>query len=128
MRAAVIKAAVSASTAVLLMAPASSASVPMSADDTHEGVTISVKGRGLHVDRIAVMSGKIRRGERFLVYRHEGTESTMSNVTRWKTARRVSGERYTRASWKIDRRFPDGTWLCAAAKKASGNPCIKVHR
>ncbi|MFE6165823.1 hypothetical protein ACFQ7F_43765 [Streptomyces sp. NPDC056486] len=102
----------------------------MSADDTNEQVTLSVKGRGLHVDTISVTSEKPRRGERFRVYRHTGSSATESNVTRWKKPRTVTAgmTRFTMASWKINRNFPHGTWLCAVARKASGNPCIKVHR
>jgi uncharacterized protein (DUF2147 family) len=125
-----INAAVAATAALLLMAPASSASVPMSADDTNEQVTISVKGRGLHVDRISVTTDNPRRGERVRVYRHTGSAATQSNVTRWKRTKIYSAgmTRFAGASWKINRSFPHGTWLCAVARKASGNPCVKVHR
>jgi uncharacterized protein (DUF2147 family) len=125
----VMNVVLAATAAVLLMAPASSA-VPMSADDSDGPVTIFVKGRGLHVDRISVTSDKVRRGERFRVYRHTGSAATSSNVTRWRKAKTYSAgmTHFSGASWKINRNFPHGTWLCAVATKSAGNPCIKVHR
>jgi hypothetical protein len=102
----------------------------MSAKDTSEEVTISVKGQGLHVDTITVTSSKQRNYEAFRVYRHTGSAATQSNVTRWKKARfhNAGVTRFSAASLKVDRPFPHGTWLCAMARKSSGNPCIRVHR
>ncbi|MEG8281286.1 hypothetical protein [Streptomyces sp. AHA2] len=102
----------------------------MSAHDTSEEVTISVKGQGLHVDTITVTSSRHRTSEAFRVYRHTGSAATQSNVTRWKTARSHTAgmTRVAAASWKVNATFPHGTWLCAVARKSSGNPCIRVHR
>ncbi|MDI3102170.1 hypothetical protein ACFWJV_35265 [Streptomyces rochei] len=36
--------------------------------------------------------------------------------------------KFSKADWKINKKFPHGTWLCASSKSASGSPCIKVHR
>ncbi|MFF4983769.1 hypothetical protein ACFY3O_27420 [Streptomyces sp. NPDC001046] len=130
MRPLTITSALTAAATVLLLAPSASAAVPMSAHDTSEEVTISVKGQGLHVDTITVTSSRHRHSEAFRVYRHTGSAATQSNVTRWKTARfHTAGmTRFAAASWKIDARFPHGTWLCAVARKSSGNPCIRVKR
>ncbi|MFC7841912.1 hypothetical protein [Streptomyces sp. NPDC057382] len=130
MRPLAIKSAVTAAATVLLLAPSASAAVPMSANDTNEEVTISVKGRGLHVDTITVTSSKQRNYEAFRVYRHTGSSASQSNVTRWKTARfhNAGMTRLAAASWKVNRTFPHGTWLCAMAKQSSGSPCIRVHR
>ncbi|MEU6102739.1 hypothetical protein [Streptomyces flaveolus] len=102
----------------------------MSGDDTDGAVSIYVKGKGLHVDSIDVTSTKQRNGEAFRVYQHTGSAAGQSNVTRWKKAKFVSAgmTKFAMASWKIDKRFPDGTWLCAVSKESSGNPCIRVHR
>ncbi|MEU4986664.1 MULTISPECIES: hypothetical protein [unclassified Streptomyces] len=102
----------------------------MSGSDTDEAVSISVKGKGLHVDSISVMSTRQRNGEAFRVYRHTGSAATSSYVTRWKEAKFASAglTKFASTSWKINKNFPDGTWLCAVSKKSSGNPCIKVHR
>ncbi|MFE1075175.1 hypothetical protein ACFW5W_28650 [Streptomyces sp. NPDC058783] len=93
-------------------------------------MTISVKGKGLHVDSITVTSSKQRNGEAFRIYRHAGSAATQSNVTKWKAAKFVDAgmTKFSMASWKVNRNFPHGTWLCASSKKSSGNPCIKVHR
>jgi uridine phosphorylase len=129
MRPLAIKSAVTAAAAVLLLAPSASASA-MSANDTSEEVTISVKGRGLHVDTIHVTSSRQRNFEAFRVYRHTGSAATQSNVTRWKKARSHNAgmTHFAAASWKVNRNFPHGTWLCAIARQSSGNPCIRVHR
>ncbi|MFH9821143.1 hypothetical protein [Streptomyces sp. NPDC017230] len=102
----------------------------MSGDDTDGAVSIYVKGKGLHVDSIDVISTKQRNGEAFRVYRHTGSAATSSYVTKWKKAKFVNASmtRFSTASWKINKKFPDGTWLCAVSKESSGNPCIKVHR
>ncbi|MFG3552347.1 hypothetical protein [Streptomyces sp. NPDC047725] len=102
----------------------------MSADDSDGAVTISVKGKGLHVDRITVSNTHQRNGEAFRVYSHTGSWATDSYVTKWKMATFHSAgiKRFSMATWKINRNFPNGTWLCAISKKSSGNPCIKVHR
>lgn len=130
MRKNVIKAGLMTASVVLLLAPASSASVPMSGDDTDGSVSIYVEGKGLHVDRITVSSDKQRNGEKFRVYKHTGSSASSSNVTRWKLAKFTSAgmTKFASASWKINRKFPNGTWLCAVATKSSGNPCLKVHR
>ncbi|WP_338704090.1 hypothetical protein V2W30_40065 (plasmid) [Streptomyces sp. Q6] len=125
----VIKAAVTAASAVLLLAPASS-SAPMSGSDTEQSVSISVKGRGLHVDSIIVSSDKQRNGEAFRVYRHTGYAANQAYVTRWKKAEFVDAgmTHFSMTSWKINKNFADGTWLCAESAESSGNPCIKVHK
>jgi hypothetical protein len=130
MRTIAIKSAAAAAGAVLLLAPSSSASVPMSGNDTDGAVSISVKGEGLRVDSITVSSSRQRKGEAFRVYEHTGSVATQSYVTKWKAAKFVSAgmTKFAMTSWKIDRSFPGGTWLCASSKKSSGNPCIKVHR
>src|SRR5690606_33590593 len=130
MRLSVIKAAITVAAALVVLAPSASASVPMSADRTKGEVTISVKGRGLHVETIHVTSSRQRTLEAFRVYRHTGSAATQSNVTRWKKARfhKAGMTRFAMASWRIDRKFPHGTWLCATAKKSPGNPCIQVRR
>ncbi|MEU1853764.1 hypothetical protein ABZ499_31990 [Streptomyces sp. NPDC019990] len=101
----------------------------MSADHTSGELTISVKGQGLHVDRIHVTSSKQRNFEAFRIYRHAGSAS-QSNVTRWKKARFYDAgrTRFAAATWEINRNFRHGTWLCAIAKQSSGNPCIRIHR
>ncbi|WP_338693083.1 hypothetical protein V2W30_01945 [Streptomyces sp. Q6] len=126
----VIKAGLTAVSALLLLAPASSASAPMSGDDTDGSVSLYVDGKGLHVDTITVMSDKQRNGERFRVYSHTGSAAGIVDETRWKTAKFHSYglTKIAEASWKINRNFADGTWLCATAAKSDGNPCIKVHR
>ncbi len=129
MRTVAIKAAAAAASALLLLAPSSSA-VPMSGDDTDRAVSIYVKGKGLRVDSIDVTSTKQRNGEAFRVYEHTGSAATQSYVTRWKRAKFYSAgmTKFAATSWKINKSFPHGTWLCAVSKKSSGNPCIKVHR
>lgn len=125
-----VNAALAAASAVVLLIPVSSAAVPMSADDTDASVTISVKGKGLHVDRITVSSNQHRNGEKLRAYRHTGSAASISNVTRWKEAEFHSAgmTKIAMASWKINKNFENGTWLCAEATRSSGNPCIKVHR
>ncbi|MEU3663989.1 hypothetical protein AB0E77_30225 [Streptomyces sp. NPDC032940] len=102
----------------------------MSGSDVDGAVSISVKGKGLRVDSITVSSSKQRNGEAFRVYRHTGSAAAQSYVTKWKQAKFVSAgmTKFAMTSWKINKSFPDGTWLCAVAKESSGNPCIKVHR
>ncbi|WP_345637048.1 hypothetical protein [Streptomyces thinghirensis] len=48
----------------------------------------------------------------------------------WKKAKFHSAgiTKLSSTSWKINKNFPDGAWLCAVSKKSSGNPCNKVHR
>ncbi|MGB8943053.1 MAG: hypothetical protein WCD21_22870, partial [Streptomyces sp.] len=48
-----------------------------------------------------------------------------SNVTRWRKAKRysVGMTRFTGASWKVNRNFPNSRWLCAVATKSNGDPC-----
>jgi hypothetical protein len=130
MRPLAIKSAITAAAALLLLAPSASAAAPMSAKDTSEEVTISVKGQGLHVDTITVTSSRQRTSDALRVYRHTGSAATQSNVTRWKKARfhKAGMTRFAAASWKVNRTFPHGTWLCAVARKSSGNPCIRIHR
>ncbi|CAM5619168.1 hypothetical protein SGLAM104S_03082 [Streptomyces glaucescens] len=130
MRPLAIKSAITTAAALLLLAPSASAAAPMSARDTSEAVTISVKGQGLHVDAITVTSSRHRNSEAFRVYRHTGSAAAKSNVTRWKTARfHTAGmTRFAAASWKVNAKFLHGTWLCAVASKSSGNPCIRVQR
>src|SRR5690606_19380095 len=130
MRHSVIKAAVSVAAALVVLAPSASASVPMSRDRTKGEVTISVKGRGLYVETIHVTSSRQRTSGAFRFCRHTGSAATQSNVTRWKKARfhKAGVTRFALDSWKIDRKSPYGTWLCATAKKSPGSPCIRVHR
>lgn len=101
----------------------------LSGGDTDDDVSIDVKGKGLHVDSVTITSSKQRNGEAFQVYKHTGGDSTESNVTGWKQAKfvNVNGARWAEASWKLNRSFPNRTWLCAVSKRSSGNPCIKVH-
>lgn len=108
MRTIAIKSAVAAAGAVLLLASSSSASVPMSGDDSEGAVSIYVKGKGLHVDSIDVISTKQRNGEAFRVYRHTGSEATSSYVTKWKKAKFVSAgmTKFSTASWKIKQEVP----------------------
>ncbi|SDK15057.1 hypothetical protein [Streptomyces indicus] len=122
-----IKTALTAAGAVLLLAPASAASVPMSGSDTDDAVSIYVKGEGLHVDSVTASSE--RDGGTFRIYAHTGSAATMDHVTGWKRAKNESFgmTRISSAHWKLNRRFPDGTWLCAQSSALSGNPCIKVH-
>ena len=102
----------------------------LSGRDTDHDVSISVKGEGLHVESVSVTSTKQRNGEAFRVYKHTGSAATESYVTKWKEAKFVSSgmTKFSTASWKLNKRFPNGTWLCADSKKSSGTPCIKVHR
>ncbi|MFE1117796.1 hypothetical protein [Streptomyces rochei] len=127
MRPLAIKPAFTAAAALLLLAPSASAAAPMSAKNTSEDVTISVKGQDLHVDTITVTSSRQRNGEAIRVYRHTGSAAAQSNVTRWKAARyQAAGmPRFAAASWKVNAKFANRTWLCAAARKSSGNPCIR---
>ncbi|MFF3264981.1 hypothetical protein ACFYWO_38190 [Streptomyces sp. NPDC002932] len=93
-------------------------------------MSISVVGKGLHVDRITVSSTRQRNGEGFRVYQHTGSAAARSYVTKWKAARFSSAgmTKISVAAWKINKNFPNGAWVCAVAKKSHGNPCIKVHR
>ncbi|MEV5204378.1 hypothetical protein [Streptomyces sp. NPDC053720] len=128
MRTIAIKSVVAAAGSVLLLAPSAS-SAPMSGSDDDGGMSISVEGKGLHVSRITVSSAKQRANESFRVYRHTGSAATQSYVTKWKKARVVDAgmTKFSVATWKVNERFSNGTWLCAVATKTSGNPCIKVH-
>lgn len=124
----VIKAGMTAAATVFLLTSAASASAPMSADSTNREVSIYVKGRGLHVERISAISGHHRNGEKFRIWSRKG--STYKLVKGWKLANfeTAGGHKFASAVWKTDRKFRDGTWLCAEATKSSGEPCIKIHR
>ncbi|MCQ4211350.1 hypothetical protein [Streptomyces longispororuber] len=123
-----IKAALAASAVVLTVVPCASAAVPMSADENEGGVSLSVKGSGLHVDKAGGFVEGQANGSKFRLYTvYKGSRHTL---TRWKLATFASGglTKMSYANWNLDRNFRAGTWLCVESNIKSGKPCAKIHR
>ncbi|MGM9470256.1 hypothetical protein [Streptomyces murinus] len=98
------------------------------ADITEGKVSLNVQGHGLRVQRAdGWMDGHGAgvRARLYTVYKAERTE-----LTGWKAARpRTAGsQRFMQATWKLNRSFPQGAWLCVQFNKADGNPCAQIHR
>ncbi|MFD9297728.1 hypothetical protein ACFWB1_21845 [Streptomyces goshikiensis] len=94
-------------------------------------VGLSVKGRGLRVDRVGgAMDGHgtgVRA--RLITYTPEGYRS---ELTGWRDATPVTAA-LTKLStvgwrWKGGREFADGTRLCIEFNLVQGEPCAVVHQ
>ncbi|MBO1329940.1 hypothetical protein [Streptomyces sp. VRA16 Mangrove soil] len=123
---------VPAVSAVLLLAPAVSASAPAGAPadaKVHAGkVDLSVYGKGLHVDSVAAATGTQANGTRARLFTsYKGHRKT---ITKWKYVQFVDAgmTHFSMAQWNLDRSFRNGTWLCAEFTNAPGKPCARIHR
>ncbi|MBH1939224.1 hypothetical protein I5Q34_34050 [Streptomyces sp. AV19] len=98
--------------------------------DIREGaVGLTVRGRGLHVSRVAasVDGHPADTRGRLVAVGPDGYERT---VRGWTYGRPVSAgmTRLTVIVWRINRTFEPGTRLCAEFSAAAGRACAVIHR
>lgn len=104
--------------------------VPAHADATVKDgkVSLSVKGHGLTVKRAGGWTDSLGTGVRARLYTVRQGERHI--LTRWKDATPITygAVRMSNIDWKLNRRFPTGTWLCIEFNHADGAPCAQIHR
>ncbi|WP_326683055.1 hypothetical protein [Streptomyces sp. NBC_01237] len=106
------------------------ATVPAHASGSGQSgpVGIGVIGTALHVREVRATLDGWHAGERARVSLWRGG-SRVKTVTKWKdtSSKQAAGLKYEIATWRINRRFPDGSQLCVNFQGRDQRACATIH-
>ncbi|MER5950313.1 hypothetical protein ABT127_30135 [Streptomyces sp. NPDC001904] len=120
-----IKSAMVAVSAVMLLAPSSSAMAPVETHGGFGGVHIDVWGSGTHVKSVRAWAKGATRGERFRAYVIHAHSETRENLSGWRLAKRHGGMHSV--TWAPHADYRSGSLLCVESSKRRAAPCATIH-
>ncbi|MYW62549.1 hypothetical protein GTY65_00405 [Streptomyces sp. SID8379] len=122
----VIKSALAAAAAVMVVTPSSSATVPAETHGGYGGVHIDVWGESTHVKSVRAWAKGPVKGERFRAYVIHAHSETRENLSGWRLAKRHGGMHSV--TWSPHTDYRHGSLLCVESNKKRAKPCADIWK